>query len=363
MKRLLGLGLLCLIPAISGCSTQASASQSDNLRAFTYTTEGGDSGGPIRMRSLDTSAGELSPDSAQSPDKIFFGDLCVHPRLPMLFATEGNLRIQAFQVDPQNGTLTPKASSMVPSSLESDDELVAHPGGRTLYLCHNDRVTPFTLIDNEGTLVPSTPVKPTGATDLNHGVVDRTGQLLYVADRNNGNIWGYRIDEAGSLTPVSPHPVASIVGGTLRRLVIDDSNRFLFALNDNGDQVVGYTLRSDGVLSANGGSKSVGASGERHLDMVTRNDLLFIAEQTESVTKVYRIDKIGNLSPEGNGSQGGGVLSLPRSLKILVNANNTGVFSVRAQLLSQDGQLKAVEGKETPNACLDLETIVTSTPE
>lgn len=361
MKRLLALGLLCLSPTLTGCSTQASASSTDSLRAFTFTTEGGDSGGPIRARNLEPSSGELGPESVQSPEGRFFGDLVMHPKLALLFATEGNHNIQSFAVDRQSGTLVPKATTTVPGNLESDDELMVHPEGKFLYLCHNDRVTPFTLLDVDGTLQVGTPAVVHGAGDLNHGVIDRSGQLLYVADRKGGNVLGFRIDESGTLLPISAHPLASVVGGTLRRLVIDDSNRFLFALNDNGDQVLGFAIKSDGALAANG-SKSVGAAAERHLDMVARGDLLYVGEQANCVVQSLRIDKNGNLTAEGRFSQGGGLLSLARALPLLVNANSTGVFSLRAQLLDEDGILKPVEGKEVPNACLDLEVAVVTAP-
>ena len=359
MKRLVALGLLCMVPTLSGCSTQASASESGATSAFTYTTEGGNAGGPIRTRRLGTSDGDLGPSSLQGPEKAFFGDLCMHPGMPLLFATDGNLRIQAFHVDTQSGTLTAKASTPVDGTMESDDEMIMHPSGRYLYLCHNDRVTPFTLIDNDGTLVASAAATPQGATDLNHGVIDHNGQLLYVADRKNGHIWGYRIDAAGSLFPVSSQPVATVVGGILRRLVIDDSNRFLFALDDNSDQVVGYSLASDGTLESNG-SKSVGSSAERHLDMVTRDEFLYVSEHDTATTARYRIDKVGNLSPEGSFSHSGGLLSLPRSLPIMVSANNTGVFTLNSQLVNQQGELTPAQGKEIPDACLDLETVVFS---
>lgn len=354
MKRYLALGLLCLTPILGGCSTQASASSADSLRAFTYTTEGGDSGGPIRARALDSASGELGPESIQSPDERFFGDLAMHPKLPLLFATEGNHRIQAFAVDRESGLLTPKATTNLVGNLESDDELIFSPDGKFLYLCHNDRITPFTLLDVEGSLQVGTPALPRGAGDLNHGVIDQSGQLLYVADRKGGNIWGFRLDESGSLLPLSSSPMASVVGGTLRRLVIDESNHFLFALNDNGDQVLGFAIKSDGALAANG-SKSVGASAERHLDMVVRGDFLYVGEQGGSIVQSLRIDKTGNLTSEGRFAQGGGLLCLARGLRILVNANSTGVFSLRAQLLDEAGGLKSVEGKTVPNACLDLE--------
>jgi len=342
---------------LSGCASPASASSSGAHRAFTYTTEGGDSGGPIRMRRLDTEEGELGKDSVQSPDKMFLGDMAVHPYLPLLFATEGNLRIQVFQVNSENGYLSPKFSTPVSASLESDDELLVHPGGRFLYLFHNRQISSFTLVESNGTLQPNPSILPQGAVDLNHGVIDQSGQLLYAADRSQGLIWGFRIEENGGLTAISSYPLASLSGATFRRLVIDPSNRFLFALDDNGDGVVGYAIQNDGALAANG-SKSVGASADRHLDMVVRGERLYVAEQNQFVTKVFRIDKIGSLSPDGQFAQGGGLLNLAPNSSVLLHANNSGTFSLRPQRLNSDGSLSPLESKSLPNACLDLETVV-----
>ncbi len=353
MKKLatwltLALGVGCL----GGCATTAEASPAQTLRGFVLTTEGGTSGGPIRVRQLERETGSLGESQVAEPSQLFFGDLVAHPKKPWIFATEGNQRVYSFRLDPKSGKLLEMDSLALSTRLVAGDQLLLTPSGQLLLLCQQDQLTAMEVLA-DGTLLARTAWKIPGGGHLSHGVVDRSGQLAYVVDSQQGYIWGLRI-EGTNLTGVSPQPVASLPGSNLRKLVVDESNRFLFGLDDNADLLCGYTLGDNGTLASNG-SKSLGSAADQHTDMVIRERRLWVCEQGGQRLKVFDFDESGTLSPVGNFGGGGARLSLAKGWPYLVVANHSG----QPDLKSLDAQaLKSFDQQQTPKAVLDLEAVV-----
>lgn len=321
-------------------------------QTFAFSTEGGATGGPIRMYRVQDSG--LEPGIQQTPDDEFYGDLAVHPGRPLLLAARGTPALTAFRVDPGSGSLSRVAETLVEGKLESDDQVLIHPAGRLLCLFQNQEIRLFTLTSDRGDVAQLQVIAPAGAGDLNHGVFDREGRFLYAVDRAGGKVYGYRV-EVASLAPLSNDPLVQLPGATLRSAYLEPENRYLYLLDDNYDRICCYARNADGTLAENG-SLSIGSAPAPCTALTGRGRQLFLSEASQNTTRIIRLGQAGEMSLQSSYPGGGHRLKVVGELPLLL-AGDTTLGSLRLQKVTSEEELSPSEGQPIARAPLDLECL------
>jgi len=181
-------------------------------------------------------------------------------------ANPGIAKVEAFSLNPSNGSLTPTPSS--PFTAGAGLAAIAiDPTGRFLYTANTSdktfgTVSAFTIDSSSGDLtrINGSPYCSTpGCTGAGSGpgalAVDPSGKFLYVSTPGSSNsIWGFTIDPAnGQLAPVANSPF-SLSAGTLF-LIMEPSGKFFYIGNQAGSNIAGYSYDpSTGALTAITGS-------------------------------------------------------------------------------------------------------------
>jgi 6-phosphogluconolactonase len=82
--------------------------------------------------------------------------------------------------------------------------------------------------------------------------VDLTARFAYVTNRGSDNVSGYSIASNGVLTPVPGSPFAA--GGGPISVAADPTAKFVYAANIDSNNVTTYSIGSDGALTPVPGS-------------------------------------------------------------------------------------------------------------
>jgi 6-phosphogluconolactonase (cycloisomerase 2 family) len=156
--------------------------------------------------------------------------------------------VSAFSVG-SNGALTPIPGSLVAARGELNSVAV-DPTGKFVYAAGDNAVSAYG-IDSNGALTP-VPGSPFAALGSNSVAVDPTGKFVYAAGGNN-TLWAYSIGSKGALTPVPGSPFAEPGGppnGSFPKSVaVDPTGKFAYVANFNSDDILAYSIASNGALT------------------------------------------------------------------------------------------------------------------
>ena len=190
--------------------------------------------------------GDAVPTGGSGPNAVV-----VDPSGQYLLVTNRSLSdsVSVFSIDSGSGALTPVTGSPFYAN-DSPDEILMPASGNLVYVTNSriGTVTAFTFSPSTGFLtpVPGSPfISCAGASAL---AIDGSGSFLYVANTSAlnagsttvGNISGFTINNApgatfGALTVISGSPFTMPVGNGPSAMVVDPSNRFLFATTPGGN--------------------------------------------------------------------------------------------------------------------------------
>ena len=228
----------------------------------------------------------------------------------------GTGSISSFTVDATGGTLTPLAST----AATSPQQVLLAPSGNFLYsidstsLVHVYQVTPpgagtpttpagtLTLLDN-ATPTPYTPVLA-GGGGQNIGVIDPTGQFLYVIDRTASTLYGFQIQQSqtgatpyGSLQPIAngaPFSGANFSFSGPTWVMIDRAGQYLYVVNAGNKTINGYGINSDGTLLPVGSATQLPGTGNGPVYGTTDSQgRMFVANGADNSVSAYLINSDG----------------------------------------------------------------------
>ena len=195
--------------------------------------------------------------------------------------------------------------------------LAIHPNGRVLYAVnevekYNGRATgavsAFAIASNTGALTRRNEQPSEGGAPC-FVSVDRSGQVLLVANYVGGSIALLPIQADGSLAPAT-HVVQHTGSGPnaarqdaphAHCIVADPSNRFVLAADLGVDRVFVYRLDLDGksLRHVEGGDAVMrSGAGPRHIAFHPTLPLVFVSNELDSTVATLRFDaERGALSP------------------------------------------------------------------
>ena len=195
--------------------------------------------------------------------------------------------------------------------------LAIHPNGRVLYAVnevekHNGRATgavsAFAIASNTGALTRRNEQPSEGGAPC-FVSVDRSGQVVLVANYVGGSVALLPIQADGSLAPATHVVQHTGSGANAARqdaahahcIVADPSNRFVLAADLGVDRVFVYRLDLDGksLRHVEGGDAIMrSGAGPRHIAFHPTLPLVFVANELDSTVATLRFDaERGALSP------------------------------------------------------------------
>lgn len=192
--------------------------------------------------------------------------ICVRPTAVVVaadnsnvFVALGDLGIQGFTLDTNAGTIT--AGHVVHGITNTNFNGLA-VDSQSQYLFATASGTAGGVYEYK---VSNLGIVGTGqdvGTTFYPIVVDHSNTYVYAADNNNGNVYGYTFS-SGGLTAISGSPFApsSSSNGT-PGMVTDSSGQFVLTINNiNGPNLQEFTIGSGGVLAASSTGTTGSASG------------------------------------------------------------------------------------------------------
>jgi 6-phosphogluconolactonase len=283
--------------------------------------------------------GKLAPiaGSPFSTGKSGSTSIAVDPAGRFVYATNqfaGDNDISGFQIDRENGKLTPIHGS--PFKAGSGPSAVAiDPSGRFAYVANlgTNNVSAYAIDQGNGGLVPVAG-SPFAAGDFPSGItVDALGKFVYVTNESSNNVSGYAINSTtGALTPIPGSPFAT--GYSPMSVAVDPNDRWVYVANLGGDDVSGFSLDSaTGALSPLTGSPyAAGAGGVNSVTVAPNGQFVFLAGYGGLF--VYSIGQLepfqaGVLTPVSGSPFGGGNPNF-------VAVDYTGTFVYAANRSSND---------------------------
>jgi 6-phosphogluconolactonase len=229
---------------------------------------------------------------------------------------EGNGSLSAFRVETE-GVLT--LLNKVDSGAVHPKGVAVTPNGHFVYVSHGTPnstepsvITGFT-IGTDGSVQGK--VAEAGIGGSGHRVViTPDGRFVYVTNQESGDkpeIFGFRIDESGALTPVSDQPFESGVWTEGATISPDGRRLYVTALGVVGPpespvqdgQIRGFAIGADGRLTE---TERIDF-GFDPVDLAFGHDgkHLYVSDFSGHTITVFNVDAGGNLDPIQTGSSQG----------------------------------------------------------
>jgi 6-phosphogluconolactonase (cycloisomerase 2 family) len=180
--------------------------------------------------------------------------------------TKPKYLLSAYSIQ-SDGSLSalPKLHSTPPKVTNS--QAAADPNGKFIFGAINGHDISGFGVGTEGDLKPlahSLFSVPSGPVTL---AADPSGQFLYVADFNQGEVSAFAIDASnGSLKPAPGSPFVAGIGPNT--MGIDPTNTFLYVANADSSSISGYRINSGGVLTPIPGSPFILTPSAEPLSLV-----------------------------------------------------------------------------------------------
>lgn len=221
------------------------------------------------------------------------------PVTPFLFtANQTDGTISGFTVDPGAGGLSALAG-LVLNPVVHPTAMAISPNGNFLFVTNADGTIASVSIDKNGNLT-----EVGGATvSLGAGVtpaavvVEHSGRFLYVTDTAHNAVLGFTIGSNGTLTAISGSPFAA--GAAPVGLGADPQGTFLFAANSGSSDVSAYLIDSNsGALAAVDGSPfASGGVGSDGVGVDSNSSIVYVMNSTSHDVAAFGIGSKGVLTP------------------------------------------------------------------
>jgi 6-phosphogluconolactonase len=220
------LGAAGTIPAFAKTYVYVSNAQDGNIDAYTL-----DRGAGALTAIGKTEAGRLVMPMAVSPNK---------KRLYAAVRSEP-FRVITFEIDPQTGALSQKATAPLPDSMPY---VSVDATGRYLFTASygGDKIAVSPISENGLVETGAIQVIATGRNA--HAILaDRTNTFVYVPTLGANQILQFLFDpKTGKLTPNEPAAVMARPGDGPRHLVFSASNEHLYVLNELTGNITQFSI-------------------------------------------------------------------------------------------------------------------------
>jgi 6-phosphogluconolactonase len=179
----------------------------------------------------------------------------------LLVSDLGVDKVFVYRLDCTRGTLTPNDPpdhKLAPGT--GPRHLSFHPNGRFIYQINelNSSITVFAYDPDRGTLretetISTLPPQFTGVSTTAEVEAHPNGKFVYGSNRGHDSIAVFIFSDTGSQSILEPVEYVSTQGKTPRHFAVDPTGNFLFAANQNSDDVVLFRIDQEtGKLSNTG---------------------------------------------------------------------------------------------------------------
>jgi len=188
---------------------------------------------------------------------------CVSPDNRIVTINDlGADKIRIYKLDAATGKLTP-AGAFEGRPGAGPRTLHYHPNGKIAYCVNELNSSVSVLAWSAGAFasIQTVPLLPEGDAQKHHeitntgcdAVLTRDGKFAYFANRGDDFLMGFRIDPAGTLTPISDNPRTSCGGKTPRNFTLDPTERWMLVANQGSSNLSVFARDPNtGVLSNDG---------------------------------------------------------------------------------------------------------------
>ena len=290
---------------------------------FVYITNS--AGNNVTLLSINKGNGQLtvpastSPIPSPTPSNIFNTGTtpiaaAANPAGPFLYVlNQGSGNISAFNIDPKNGnlgvilppgmnppaffgTFTPGAATSIAITPKGNFLYVASPSKNTISCFSVDTSTSTSAGRLTEVQVSGGPCFVGGSTAAPAFLTaEPSGRFLYAADTSNNQVLGFSIQSNGALTALSSSPVAA--GSQPVSAAVSSQGTFLYTANQGSNSVSAFLIDSGtGALAAVGNSPF--PTGGRGPTFVTASGaFVYVTEQITNDIAAFTIGSNGALTP------------------------------------------------------------------
>jgi 6-phosphogluconolactonase (cycloisomerase 2 family) len=180
-------------------------------------------------------------------------------------------------------------------------QAVPEPSGRFVYLLAANVIYTATVDPVSGRLTGVPSSLSTGVNG-NFGVVDPTGQYLYVASSvgSTTTLDSYLIKLTdGSLSRIGAAGIS--VGTNLISVIVDRSGKYVFAIDNGGQVIFPFSIGAGGALTAIPGFFPTGNSPQYPVIDPT-NTYLYVPDLNDGAITTYKINADGTLTVADGGA-------------------------------------------------------------
>jgi len=356
------LGLLAATLLVTGCgsddTTITGPTQAPTVtRSFAFATPLTSALNKVLRFNIDTGNGRPTQlTDFALPGALAAGSLTSDVSGRFLYVTRNTTTFSSLVVNEVTGGLTHLAD--IAGTFPNEGfELVTNAQGSLVANPANTAVRSYRVGQN-GTLAEVLPAAalPGGATAFD-GVFEGSGQFGYFIDPTN--IYRCSVNQAtGALTFVS---TTNLAGANLTDIVVDDTNRFIYVLNDAGNSIHPFRLNADGTLTA---LAVANLAAGTYSDLTNRNPVLATVDEANGTTRLLLMQQDGTLAAvAATGTNGGRGLSITPFLPYLVGGSHGGSATNFGSIrVLQDGsQIQAPGSPLAVPAADSIRDISTST--
>ena len=312
--------------ASAGVTSPQTAVVVDPLGRFVYYA----GGGSLSLASIDPATGALTLQPAASVDLSAFAgttSLVIDPSGRFLYAAEGTSGILSYRIDPASGALTATGSvsnKTVDLVIGANGTLPAGLGFFAVGVDDGQTITPYTVDAATGALtVQADGILSLAVGSLHRIIIDPSNRFLYVTDQQKNDTFVLAVGYIGGgadaeifLSTGGP----TQEGTTPLGLSFDPSGRFLYVVNSGDGTVSALGNFSGGFGSDVAGSPftTTGMSHPTSIVVDPNGRFIYVGGDNggAAMVKTYAIDPgTGALSAPSSGA------STPSPANAIITAN------------------------------------------
>ncbi len=218
----------------------------------------------------------------------------------------GSQDISGYAVNTSTGALT-AFSSTVKLAGTKPVRATVDPGGHFLYVALDTAGTSVYKIASDGTLSLTRTVAPTPCAASSDVALDPNSKFLYMADANSG-VCAYAVNgSTGDLTfiPSSASTTIFAAGTNPVSVAVGANGKFLFVANKGSNNLTGFSINSDGTLSAMSGSPFTTGASPVDVNVDPSGSFVYVTNFDAGTISIFTINSSGSTLTGGSSATAG----------------------------------------------------------